>query len=203
MKAGQLARNHLSSQTGVHSRALIFGSARPALIPLQTNLERPARPWFRPMTAPENISTWLVKRSILAAMGNMMRRETQTMMRTRTRTRTTAPNQTTTLSPRSSENPMNSPREPGMPGNGAWHPPLPTSGRIAGDFGVGGRVVIEVSKDGTVYETANDRRRNPALATAPWLRTILDNAAFVRPRVYAGDDATLVTVTAVFRRPPR
>ena len=37
--------------------------------------------------------------------------------------------------------------------------------QIAGDFGVGGRVVIEVSKDATVYETANDRRRNPALAT--------------------------------------
>src|ERR1700733_1653676 len=46
--------------------------------------------------------------------------------------------------------------------------------------------------------TANDRRRNPALATAPWLRTIPDNAAFVRPRVYGGDDATLVTVIAVF-----
>jgi hypothetical protein len=75
--------------------------------------------------------------------------------------------------------------------------------QIAGDFGVGGRAVIEVSKDATVYETANDRRRNPALATAPWLRTIPDNAAFVRPRVYGGDDATLVTVVAVFRRPPR
>jgi hypothetical protein len=36
--------------------------------------------------------------------------------------------------------------------------------QIAGDFGVGGRVVIEVSKDGHVYETATDRRRNPALA---------------------------------------
>ena len=75
--------------------------------------------------------------------------------------------------------------------------------QIAENFGVGGRVVIEVSKDGTVYETATDRRRNPALATAPWLRTIPDNAAFVRPRVYGGDDATLVTVIAVFRRPPR
>jgi hypothetical protein len=69
-------------------------------------------------------------------------------------------------------------------------------------FGVGGRMVIEVSKDGHVYETATDRRRNRALATAPWLRTMPDNAAFVRPRVYAGDDATLVTLTAVFRRPP-
>ena len=74
---------------------------------------------------------------------------------------------------------------------------------IAGDFGVGGRVVIEVSKDGTVYETANDRRRNPALATAPWLRTIPDNAAFVRPRVYGGDEATSITVTAVFGKPGR
>jgi hypothetical protein len=68
-------------------------------------------------------------------------------------------------------------------------------------FGIGCRVVNEVSKDGTVYETANDRRRNPALATAPWLRTIPGDAAFVRPRVYAGDDATLITVTAVFQRP--
>jgi len=36
--------------------------------------------------------------------------------------------------------------------------------QIAGDFGVGGRVVIEVSNGGNVYETANDRRRNSALA---------------------------------------
>jgi hypothetical protein len=33
--------------------------------------------------------------------------------------------------------------------------------QIAGDFGVGGRMVIEVSKDGHVYETATDRCRNP------------------------------------------
>jgi hypothetical protein len=36
--------------------------------------------------------------------------------------------------------------------------------QIAGDFGVGGQMVIEVSKDGHGYETATDRRRNPALA---------------------------------------
>jgi hypothetical protein len=36
--------------------------------------------------------------------------------------------------------------------------------QIAGDFGGGGPVVIDVSKDGHVYETATDRRRNFALA---------------------------------------
>jgi hypothetical protein len=60
---------------------------------------------------------------------------------------------------------------------------------------------IEASNDGHVYKTASDRRGYPALVTAPWLRTIPEEAAFVRPRVYAGDETTSITVTAVFRRP--
>jgi hypothetical protein len=73
--------------------------------------------------------------------------------------------------------------------------------QIDGDFGARGRVVIEASNDGHVYKTVNDRRGYPALVTAPWLRTIPEEAAFLRPRVYGGDEATSVTVTAVFRRP--
>jgi hypothetical protein len=69
--------------------------------------------------------------------------------------------------------------------------------QIEGDFGRGGKVVIEASRDGHIYETVNDRRSYPALITAPWLRTIPVEAAYVRPRVYGGDEATSITVTAV------
>ena len=75
--------------------------------------------------------------------------------------------------------------------------------QIDGDFGRGGKVVIEASRDGHIYETVNDRRRHPALVTAPWLRTIPVEAAYVRPRVYGGDEATSITVTAVFGKPGR
>jgi len=67
---------------------------------------RPRLP--RHMTPPENIFTWLVERGILVAIGNMMPpRDPKDETRTRTRT----PNQTKTLSPRSSENPTNSRRD--------------------------------------------------------------------------------------------
>ena len=75
--------------------------------------------------------------------------------------------------------------------------------QIEGDFGRGGKVVIESSRDGYIYETVNDRRGHPALVTAPWLRTIRVEAAYVRPRVYGGDEATSITVTAMFSRPGR
>jgi hypothetical protein len=67
--------------------------------------------------------------------------------------------------------------------------------RVDGDFGRGGKVVIEASRDGHIYETVNDRRRYPVLVNA--LRTIPVEAAHVRPRVYGGDEATSITVTAV------
>ncbi len=75
--------------------------------------------------------------------------------------------------------------------------------RVDGDFGSGGKVVIEASRDGRIYETVNDRRRYPVLVNAPWLRTIPIEAAYVRPRVYGGDEATSITVTAVFSKPGR
>jgi hypothetical protein len=49
----------------------------------------------------------------------------------------------------------------------------------------------------------NDRRRYPLLVNAPWLRTTPVEAAYVRPRVYGGDEATSITVTAVFSKPGR
>jgi hypothetical protein len=74
---------------------------------------------------------------------------------------------------------------------------------VDGDFGRGGKVVIEASRDGHIYDTMNDRRRFPVLVNAPWLRTIPVEAAYVRPRVYGGDEATSITVTAVFGKPGR
>jgi hypothetical protein len=75
--------------------------------------------------------------------------------------------------------------------------------QVDGDFGLNGKVVIETSNDGQVYKTAADRRGHPALVTAPWLRTIPNEAEFIRPRVYGGNEVTLITVIAVFRRPGR
>ena len=69
--------------------------------------------------------------------------------------------------------------------------------RVDGDFGRDGKIVIEASRDGHIYETVNDRRRYPVLVNAPWLRTIPVEAAYVKPRVYGGDEATSITVTAV------
>jgi len=78
---------------------------------------------------------------------------------------------------------------------------LAISFQVDGNFGGGGKVVIKASSDGRIYETVNDRRRYPVLVDAPWLRTIPVKAAYVRPRVYGGDEATSITVTAVFRKP--
>jgi hypothetical protein len=44
-------------------------------------------------------------------------------------------------------------------------------------------------------------RIKSVLVNAPWLRTIPVKAAYVRPRVYGGDQVTSITVTAVFRKP--
>jgi hypothetical protein len=35
--------------------------------------------------------------------------------------------------------------------------------------------------------------KEPCLSPTPWLRTIPDEAAFLRPRVYGGDEATSVS----------
>ena len=71
--------------------------------------------------------------------------------------------------------------------NGDRGEPIHNAGNISfqvnGNFGLNGKVVIETSNDGQVYKTANDRRGNPALVTAPWLRTIPDEAPLIRPNV--------------------
>jgi hypothetical protein len=56
--------------------------------------------------------------------------------------------------------------------------------QIEGDFGRGGKVVIEASRDGHIYETVNDRRSHPALVThlAP---DDSSRGRLCEPRVYA------------------
>src|ERR1700704_1386658 len=67
------------------------------------------------------------------------------------------------------------------------------SGDISFRVDRGGKGGIEGSRDGHIYDTVNDRRRYPVLVNAPWLRTIPVEAAYVRPRVYGGDEATSIT----------
>ncbi len=65
--------------------------------------------------------------------------------------------------------------------------------------GSGGTITLEVSNDGTNYETANDAQTNPISKTANAFEQIVEGSLWIRPRVSVAD-VTSVVVTLMARR---
>lgn len=73
--------------------------------------------------------------------------------------------------------------------------------QIQGTLGVGGTVVIEGSNDGVNYVTLTDPQGNALSFTAVGrIEAISELTRWIRPRVTAGDGATLFDVTLIARR---
>jgi len=71
---------------------------------------------------------------------------------------------------------------------------------VKGNFSVGGTVVIEGSNDGVTWVALTDPQGG-ALDTiiTEAIEAILENTAYIRPRVTAGDGSTNLTVIIVGR----
>ena len=72
--------------------------------------------------------------------------------------------------------------------------------QVLGTFGVGGTIIAEGSLDGTNWFPLRDPSSTAISFTAAGGRAILENVAFVRPRVTGGDGTTSLTVILMTRR---
>jgi hypothetical protein len=93
---------------------------------------------------------------------------------------------------------------PAVP-NGNTGQPVAYAGRersiqVEGTFGAGGSVSIEGSNDGQNYHVLNDSSGTPLTLTAAALKTIGDEAIFIRPKVTAGDGTTALNITLAVRK---
>ena len=70
--------------------------------------------------------------------------------------------------------------------------------QVTGTFGVGGRVLLQGSNDGTNWVTLNDPQANALSFTAAGLEAVLELTQYIRPTVNAGDGTTSLTVTMTF-----
>lgn len=67
--------------------------------------------------------------------------------------------------------------------------------QVKGTFGSGGTVVLQGSLDGSTPVALTDPLGNALSFTAAGLKAVLENVAWVRPSVTAGDGSTDLTVT--------
>lgn len=72
--------------------------------------------------------------------------------------------------------------------------------QVLGTFGSGGTVVLEGSLNNVDWVTLRDAFGVALSFTAADIRSVIENATYVRPRVTAGDGATAVTVILNVRR---
>ena len=69
--------------------------------------------------------------------------------------------------------------------------------QVTGTAGDGGSLTIEGSNDGQTWEALNDAEGNEATLTDEGLVQLLENPAFIRPSLTAGDAATDFVITVV------
>jgi len=70
--------------------------------------------------------------------------------------------------------------------------------QVTGTFGAAGSVAIEGSQDGTTWGALRDSTGTLIAITAnTMIRDVLENTAFIRPRVTAGDGTTALRVMVV------
>lgn len=72
--------------------------------------------------------------------------------------------------------------------------------QVIGTFGAGGTIIFEGSNDGTNWVQLNNTAGTAISLTAAGMRQVLENPAYVRPRVTAGDGTTNLTMLLFARR---
>lgn len=71
--------------------------------------------------------------------------------------------------------------------------------QVAGTFG-GASAALEGSLDGANWFTLRDTQGNTLVFTTPGLRSVLENAPYMRPKITGGDGSTSITAILNVRR---
>lgn len=69
--------------------------------------------------------------------------------------------------------------------------------QVAGAVGDGGSITMEGSNNGDDWEALNDAEGNEATLAAEGILQLLENTAYLRPALTAGDAATDLVITVV------